>query len=97
MCVMSAVHESVGIMCDFKFLICYFNLNIFYSEILLKLENGFFFFPSGVGNGNPFPYCLENPRDRGDWQATAHRVTESDMTERLTLSLSSLHNRGKDA
>ena len=44
MCVMSAVPESVGIMCDFKFLICYFNLNIFYSEILLKLENGFFFF-----------------------------------------------------
>ena len=42
-CVTSAVPDSVGIMCDFKFLICYFNLNIFYSEILLKLENGFFF------------------------------------------------------
>ena len=25
----------------------------------------------GDGNGNPFPYsCLENPMDRGAWQAT---------------------------
>ena len=25
------------------------------------------------GNGNPFQYsCLENPMDRGDWQATVH-------------------------
>ena len=39
-CVVSVVLEDVGIMCDFKFLICYF---IFYSEILLKLESGFFF------------------------------------------------------
>ena len=35
------------------------------------------------GNGNPLEYsCLENPMDRGAWQATVHRVTESDMTER---------------
>ena len=34
-------------------------------------------FPGGV-HGNPFQYfCLENPMDRGDWQATVHRVTES--------------------
>ena len=30
----------------------------------------------GEGNGNPLQYsCLENPMDRGDWQATAHGVT----------------------
>jgi len=29
-------------------------------------------------NGNPFQYsCLENPRDRGAWQATVHRVAKS--------------------
>ena len=37
---------------------------------------------SGEGIGNPFQYSfLENPMDRGAWQATVHRVTESDMTE----------------
>ena len=30
---------------------------------------------------------LENPMDRGAWQATVHRITESDITERLSLSL----------
>ena len=36
----------------------------------------------GGGHGNPLQYsCLENPTDRGAWQATVHRVTESDMTE----------------
>ena len=30
------------------------------------------------GHGNPFQYsCLENPRSRGDWQATVHGVTEN--------------------
>ena len=30
------------------------------------------------GNGNPLQYsCLENPMDRGAWQATAHRVAKS--------------------
>ena len=28
------------------------------------------------GNGNPLQYsCLENPMDRGAWQATVHGVT----------------------
>ena len=35
----------------------------------------------GEGNGNPFQYsCLEDYMDRGAWQATIHRVVESDMT-----------------
>ena len=36
------------------------------------------------GHGNPLQYsCLENPMDRGAWQATVHRVSvsELDMTE----------------
>ena len=34
------------------------------------------------GNSNPLRYsCLGNPMDRRGWQATAHGVTESDMTE----------------
>ena len=47
----------------------------------------------GEGNGNLHQYsCLENSRDRGAWQATVHGVTkESDMTERLTLSLPVFH------
>ena len=33
------------------------------------------------GNGNPLQYsCLENPRDRGAWQAAVHEVTELDTT-----------------
>ena len=46
---------------------------------------------SGEGNGNPFQYsCLGNPMDRGAWQG----CKESDMTERLTLSLSQRGNSG---
>ena len=34
------------------------------------------------GHGNPLQYsCLESPMDRGAWQATVHRVAQSDMTE----------------
>ena len=34
------------------------------------------------GHGNPLQYfCLENPMDRGAWQATVYRVTELDRTE----------------
>ena len=36
----------------------------------------------GEGNGNPLQYAyLEKPMDRGGWQATVHRVAESDTTE----------------
>ena len=35
----------------------------------------------GGGNGNPLQYsCLENPLDRGAWQATVHGVAELDTT-----------------
>ena len=34
----------------------------------------------GGGNGNPLQYsCLENPKDRGAWQATVCGVTKSHM------------------
>ena len=33
---------------------------------------------SGEGNGSPLQYsCLENPLDRGAWQAAVHGVAES--------------------
>ena len=32
----------------------------------------------GGGHGNPLQYsCLENPMDRGAWQATVHEVAKS--------------------
>ena len=46
----------------------------------------------GEGNGNPFQYsCLENPMDRGDWQATVPGVTESwpQLTDQHTHTLPS--------
>ena len=42
----------------------------------------------GEGNGNPLQYsCLENPIDRGSWQATVHGVAKS----QTQLSATSLH------
>ena len=36
----------------------------------------------GEGNDNPLQFsCLENLLDSGVWQATVHRVTESDVSE----------------
>ena len=36
----------------------------------------------GGAHGNPFQYsCMENPIDRGAWQATVRWVAESDTTE----------------
>ena len=41
----------------------------------------------GEGDGYLLQYSqLENPMDRGAWWAAVHEVTESDMTEWLTLS-----------
>ena len=39
----------------------------------------------GEGNGNPLQYsCLENPMDRGAWQAAVHGVAkELDTTQQL--------------
>ena len=34
----------------------------------------------GEGNGSPLQYsCLENPMDKGAWQATAHGVAKSQI------------------
>ena len=42
----------------------------------------------GEGNDNPLQYsCLENPIDRGAWQATVHGLTELDMTEAILETL----------
>ena len=44
----------------------------------------------GGGNGNPLQYsCLENPMDRGAWQATIHPLgpKEPDMTEQLSMHM----------
>ena len=36
------------------------------------------------GNDNPFQdSCLENPMDRGAWQATVQGVAKTDTTEQL--------------
>ena len=41
----------------------------------------------GEGNGNPLQYsCLENPLDRGAWQVTVHRVSQS-RTQLKRLSM----------
>ena len=42
--------------------------------------------PHGEGNGNPFQYsCLENPIDRGAWQAIVYGVAKS-QTDLVTKS-----------
>ena len=38
----------------------------------------------GGGNGHPLQYSyLQNPTERGVWQATVPKVTESDTTEAI--------------
>ena len=41
----------------------------------------------GEGNGNPLQYsCLENPKDRGAWQATVNRVASWTRLSTIFLS-----------
>ena len=48
----------------------------------------------GEGNGNPLQYSsLENPVDRGTWQATVHGVAESGTTEQLTHTHRHTHRK----
>ena len=45
----------------------------------------------GEENGNPLQYsCLENPVDRGAWQAAVHGVTKS-WTQLKQLTLTHTH------
>ena len=38
------------------------------------------YFSVGEGNGTPLQYsCLENPVDRGAWQATVHEAEKSQI------------------
>ena len=48
----------------------------------------------GEGNGNPLQYsCLENPMDRGAWQATVPGVTKSQtQTQGLSTHICSVFN-----
>ena len=46
-------------------------------------------------NGNPLQYsCLENPMDRGVWQATVHGVTKLDTTEQRRMRSLPLAHKG---
>ena len=49
----------------------------------------------GEGNGNPLQYpCLENPMDRGAWQATVHGVAKSQTRLRdFTFFLCALNKK----
>ena len=58
----------------------------YHSTLLLRLLPPLEVRPSSVASdpaeSRALQYsCLENPRDRGAWQATVHRVAQSDMTE----------------
>ena len=48
------------------------------SQVVLVVKNPPANAADGGGHDSPPQYfCLENPMDRGAWQATAHRVTKS--------------------
>ena len=49
------------------------------------------------GNGNPLQYsCLENPMDRGGWQAIVHGVAKS-QTRLKRLSILMMSNGGSNS
>ena len=52
----------------------------------------------GGGPGNSLPHsCLENPMDRGSWQATAHRVAQSrTQLKQLSIHTAESINREKE-
>ena len=49
---------------------------------------------SGGGHGNPLQYsCLENPMDRGAWQAMGHWVVKSQtQLKRLGTNVTNVYN-----
>ena len=49
-------------------------------------------------HGNPLQYsCLENPKERGAWRATVHRVTMSQtQLKRLSTHISRLYFHSKE-
>ena len=52
--------------------------------------------PYGEGNGSPLQYsCLENPMDRGAWQAVVHGVAESSAGD--TGDLDSIPGSGRSS
>ena len=52
-------------------------------------------FPGG-GHGNPLQYsCLENPMDRGAWQAIVHGVANS-QTQLKQLSMHTCKHRNEN-
>ena len=65
---------------------------VWWPASLVLCLGSFFFcvfgFPEGlgIGNDNPVQYSyLENPMDRGAWQATVHGVAEIQTTEQLSI------------
>jgi len=51
----------------------------------------------GEGHGNPLQYsCLENPMDRGAWQATVHRIAKSwTQLKQLSTHAHTQRNNGR--
>ena len=59
-----------------------FYTHIIFDRFLKYMYIYIFKFPqikkNGEGNGNPLQYsCVENPMDRGAWQATVHGLAKS--------------------
>ena len=56
-------------------------MNCRYANIYGGINNNKLLYtavPPGEGKGNPLQCsCLENPKDRGTWWATVHRVAQN--------------------